>query len=474
MRFAFCVAVSLLTLGPSRALAADCEFYGRTGDGIEIDLGSLPGVPAGATFSGLNIGNFFTHNVFTSNALDQGDFASDGRLWLFANPNTFGDTNPEARGFQGTLQGSVEVNGEPKTFSVTVQPGHTGVGAGSVPFGFERAGRPANNRLNVARQQQRLRYFGFRRQGGSPINVTGTFDFTTDQALQTFQAAVDGGVNATQANSADGIIGPITASWLNAANAPTWDELIDPDPQAPGTFSVSRMIGNFDLWPGGDRSGTTPQPERFGTSWAIDVFEKGSALAKAATGRTQLMTGMSTRDGYGSSAFHSTHQAGMDVDVDVPSAAENFGNGIVSSEEQKIIDHALGFINAPSVAGVARVLTSNRDIRDGINAQAPGIGAYDSSGGHLSHLHIDIAKPDRVNGLANLPGDFNLDGNVDALDYTVWRDGLNQTRLPSEFAAWQSAFGTSQAAPSGATTVPEPSALLGTVLLVAFGVARHR
>ena len=46
------------------------------------------------------------------------------------------------------------------------------------------------------------------------------------------------------------------------------------------------MIGNFRHLPRprsgtGARTGNTPQPERFAVSWTIDLFEKGSALAKA-------------------------------------------------------------------------------------------------------------------------------------------------------------------------------------------------
>lgn len=472
-RFLLATVIALTTGFTGQA--ADFDFYGRSGDAIELDFGSLPGVPQGATFSGLNTGGFFTHTVQTSDALDQGNFASDGRLWVSANPNTFGDTSA-VRGFQGTLAGSVLVNGESKTFSVTVQPGYTGSGEGSVPFGFERVGRTTNDPLNVAKQQQRLKYLGFVRQGGSAISVTGTFDTATDQALQTFQAAFDGGVNATQGNSADadGIVGPTSAAWLNAANAPTWDELIDPDPQVPGTFSLGTMIGNFDLLPGGDRSGTTPQPERYGTSWAIDLFEKGSAIAKATTGRTQLMNGMSTVDGYGSSAFHSSHRVGMDVDIHVDVSTWNFGNGSVSSEEQKVIDHALSFINAPDTTGVARILTSNQDILGGINAAAPGTAVFDSSGGHQNHLHIDIETPNREAGLATLSGDFNLDGTVNALDYTVWRDGLGATRVQGNYATWAAGFGSTQSVPGSSTALPEPAALAMALAGLAVGCRTRR
>ncbi|MEQ8849500.1 peptidoglycan-binding domain-containing protein [Botrimarina sp.] len=479
------LAPTLLAVLCSAAAAADFDFYGRSGDAILLDFGSLPGVPAGATFSGLALDNFFGHAALSSDDLDQGDFASGGRLWVLANPDfdrpDLGDSDPTARGFQGKLTGSVRVSGETKTFSVTVQPGFTGAGPGAVEQSLERLGRAANNPLYVAQQQQRLRYLGFARRGGGPVTVNGDLGATTDEALRTFQAAVVGGVNTRQSD-VDGIVGPNTAAWLNAANAPTWDELIDPDPQPyPPAFSVERMIGDFDLLPsfdsdGSGRTGRTPQIERFGTSWAIELMEAGSAAAKAATGVTQLMNGMSTRDGYGSAAYHGTHRAGMDIDLHVDYPTHNFGDGAISAAEQGVIDTAVAFVDAgaaggPERGGVARFITSNRDILDGVRAARPGTSLYyDDSGGHRNHLHVDVAPPERLAGLANLPGDFNLDGSVDAADYTVWRDGLGATLTGDAHALWAGAYG----AAAGAAAVPEPTGLAVAATLAALLVSARR
>lgn len=69
-------------------------------------------------------------------------------------------------------------------------------------------------------------------------------------------------------------------------------------------------------------------------------------------------------------------------------------------------------------------------------------------------------------GVAN--GDYNLDGVVDAADYTVWRDTLGQSVAvstgadgdgdgqitASDYSVWQSNFGSSS---GSATAVPEPA-----------------
>src|SRR3954469_2256247 len=430
------------------ARAADFNFFGRTGDAIDLNFGSLPGVTPGSTFSGLSTtGSSAT--FLTSDTLTAQSFTTTGHVWAFPSPiggRASSDTNGNAQGFQGTLTGSLLINGVTKTFSVTVQPGYTGSGAGAVGQASESLGDATNNPLFVAQQQQRLRYFGYVAQGGGAVGVTGTFDTPTDQALRTFQADFIGGINTTQANT-DGIIGPNTAGWLNAANAPQWAELIDPDPQPPGTFTIPQMIGNFDIYPAADpgtgiRTGNTPQPERWAVTWAVDLIKKGSALAKAATGRTQRINAISKSDGYGSSCCHSTHLVGTDIDLGTDTSTWNFGDGTLSAEENIVAQHALAFVHANATGRVIRFITSNQDIYDAIHAGSPSTALfYDTSGDHQNHLHIDVGPPTQIAGLANLPGDFNFDDVVDARDYIVWRDNVNKTLTAASYNAWRANFG---------------------------------
>jgi hypothetical protein len=84
-----------------------------------------------------------------------------------------------------------------------------------------------------------------------------------------------------------------------------------------------------------------------------------------------------------------------------------------------------------------------------------------------------------------LPGDYDGDGFVDATDYTVWRNSMNQTgaSLPADgnkngridtgdYAIWKTNFGRTSGAGSVAlsptTSAPEPATLL--IALVAAAI----
>jgi hypothetical protein len=477
------VAIALFVLsGSDLATAADFNFFGRSGDAIEINLGSIPGIAAGSSFSSLNTTGFANHTVLTSDTITAQPFASSGRLWVFANPASDtaaqGDTNTAARGFQGTLSGSVLVNGVTKTFSVTVAPGYTGSGAGAVQYNYEQYGGSTNKPLFVAQQQQRLRYLGFIPEGGDDLVVDGLFGSHTDTAFRTFQGVYIGGYSTNQSD-ADGIVGPNATAWLNSANAPMWGELVDPDPQTPGTWSTSRMIGDFDILPGvdsnGERTGYTRNQERFGSSWAMDLIRVGSPRAKSYTGRTQRINAISRYDGFSSTCCHaSSHLVGMDIDLGTDSDTWNWGDGIISYEEAKVAQHVYGFFTADAAEGrVIRVISSNHDIEDAIHNLDSSINVFhDSTGGHQNHIHLDVGAPARDAGLANLPGDFNLDDVVDTKDYILWRANLNKTLTQSDFNLWRANFAkkiTNRPIAAGVdfefvggglgiTSVPEPSA----------------
>jgi autotransporter-associated beta strand protein len=80
-----------------------------------------------------------------------------------------------------------------------------------------------------------------------------------------------------------------------------------------------------------------------------------------------------------------------------------------------------------------------------------------------------------VAAAAGLPGDFNLDGKVDAADYVLWRkyDGT-----PVGYDTWRTHFGRTAGSGAGAVfvdfSVPEPTIALLALSLAATGVWMHR
>lgn len=87
--------------------------------------------------------------------------------------------------------------------------------------------------------------------------------------------------------------------------------------------------------------------------------------------------------------------------------------------------------------------------------------------------------------VAAIAGDYNLDGTVNAADYTVWRDSLGQTGVglaadgddsgeidQLDYFVWSVNYGN-QASSSAAATVPEPSACI-TLLIGLIGLAYRR
>ncbi|MEM9296041.1 MAG: dockerin type I domain-containing protein, partial [Planctomycetota bacterium] len=168
------------------------------------------------------------------------------------------------------------------------------------------------------------------------------------------------------------------------------------------------------------RSGATPNPERWATTWTVDTIFRFTAN----TPGTQMINALTALNGYDSSAIHFSHQSGMDIDLHVDVSTWNNGNGVVSAAEQYVADTAVSLVlNTTPDVFISRILLSNQDILGEINRQLLALGrspvaAPDFSGGHQTHLHIDVYPSGRVNG-QELVGDFNLDGVADLLDFEL-------------------------------------------------------
>jgi formylglycine-generating enzyme required for sulfatase activity len=108
------------------------------------------------------------------------------------------------------------------------------------------------------------------------------------------------------------------------------------------------------------------------------------------------------------------------------------------------------------------------------------------------NIYAPVAGPEGADNIAlfaaGIPGDYNIDGKVDAADYTVWRDtlGTNVARGsgadgngngnvgPEDFTVWREHFGTSAGSGSSASqAVPEPASISMLIAGVAMLLLRH-
>ena len=230
---------------------------------------------------------------------------------------------------------------------------------------------------DVVQVQTRLRDLGYRSKGGGTIAVDGAVGPATISAIQLYQASIDP-TGDGDPDLKDGRVdaGGATNQWLNASNGPTWKKLVDPD--GPG--------GKFDIYRG------TAQPEVWGTSWAVDMVLE----ATAASPGTEIITAMSTIDGFGSAAWHSTHQGGMDIDVNIAAAGRVIYSGSLSPGEREVVDDMKAFYYAAPPAFVTRMIVGYTRIRNAFNAETgTSLATYDSGNVHDTHFHVDIRPATR-------------------------------------------------------------------------------
>ena len=116
------------------------------------------------------------------------------------------------------------------------------------------------------------------------------------------------------------------------------------------------------------------------------------------------------------------------------------------------------------------------------------LGSVLAVGEEVIFTNGDGIDPTGIFGLPStvLAGDFNLDGTVDAADYTVWRNGLGTKFRADDYLTWKAHFGESlpseQASDQNGTllaAVPEPATWIGLVVGIALvmrimGGAMHK
>ena len=229
-----------------------------------------------------------------------------------------------------------------------------------------------NRYADVVQVQQRLRDLNYRSKGGGTIVVDGAIGPATISAIKLYQASIDPtGEGDPDLKDGRVDVGGATNQWLNASNGPAWRKLVDPD-GAGGTFDIYRGTAQTEVW---------------ATSWAVDTVLE----ATAASPGTEIITALSTVDGYGSAGVHATHQAGMDIDVNIAGPGRVIGSGSLSPGEREVVDDMKAFYNAAPPAFVARIIVGYTRIRNAFNAETgTSLAVYDSGNVHDTHFHVDL------------------------------------------------------------------------------------
>lgn len=137
-----------------------------------------------------------------------------------------------------------------------------------------------------------------------------------------------------------------------------------------------------------------------------------------------------------------------------------------------------GDIDGNGVVNQADVVALQAGIADptlgGTVSAAVGAEWYDLTGDGLLNNDDFVELTTKILDAAPIPGDFNSDGQVDAADLQVWKDGYGTLFDGNDFLDWQQNLGAGAATAAGAP-VPEPAgALLAGFALCAMGNAARR
>jgi hypothetical protein len=232
----------------------------------------------------------------------------------------------------------------------------------------------------------------------------------------------------------------------------------------------------------------------------VDLYESGLRNnGNNTTGFRIKGLAPGTYDVYLVPMFRSPQAAGEKADAAV-SLSVGLGN---ATDARNSGDFTLTSVAASPTQYIATNLTEWVAATDGSTAYNY-VGAtvnIDSTDRWLTFLLPDSAAsgPDRpgpstiqlrlTSASEELLGDFNQDGTVDAVDYTVWRNNVGEGSLPNSgmlggpvgpdhYDLWKAHYGDSNPGSSAASAsglaVPEPRTLLGAQLLLAIACLRRR
>ena len=168
-----------------------------------------------------------------------------------------------------------------------------------------------------------------------------------------------------------------------------------------------------------------------------NIVNSGGIVAPGASIGTLKVSGSYAQDAIGTMEFEIAGSAAGEYDVLNVSGPANLAGELHVS----LVD------TIPAVGEVLTVFTSDSLINNGITLRGAYVGLFELDVNNSS-VAIRVAN-------AGSPGDFNLDGIVDAADYVVWRENSGTQQ---EYDSWRANFGFATVTGIAvATTVPEPA-----------------
>ncbi len=397
------------------------RFEGRLGDVIRIDISgtvALSDRPASeSNFRGLQINGGQIARDASGNILSENNrpFSETGIFFVFptidqlasydANAGVVRPTGPASITGQFTadlINASGDRDAKVGVIRVDVSPGHSQIILdGTVGQGGQ------NNRLDVYKVQQRLRYLNFRGQkatqaGVSPeVQVTGQSNDVLVQAIRLLQGVVVANGSGNPVNRDGRVdVGGTTHGWLGATNAPFWL-------RAPGTWVTAGVINHED----------------WATHWTLDVLRNSIATDASIQGRITSLTEYPDIAWPSGSQPHGEHKAGHDIDVgfagNLPLNNPVFPAGTtleqmlagLQQREREIIDQ-IRAIHTAAGGQFVEVLVGGAARADGTDPQptyprirqvltALGLSNRNVRG-HHDHAHISLRPPNQEAGVQGL------------------------------------------------------------------------
>ncbi|MFO0788192.1 MAG: FAD-dependent oxidoreductase [Pirellulales bacterium] len=135
-----------------------------------------------------------------------------------------------------------------------------------------------------------------------------------------------------------------------------------------------------------------------------------------------------------------------------------------------------------SIANLSAPTFTNSSVNFLSSLSSLGIISYNTSksnaGGYVDALIASNSATASIDVTGvSIAGDFNLDGVVDAVDYTVWRKALGTAYSQSDYEVWRANFGRAVVNGTGTTAfaaIPEPAVLILLITAVALWcTSRH-